>query len=362
MKRKMKWINLLTVVALLAVSMASLGVVGAQDDTPPGQPGQGRQGRQEPPQDPTRHLIGLIVGVTTLNPQEVLEEIANGATPASLLEAQGIDVEAVIVWLVSGQAVHLNRAVALGSLTRADADAKLAEIEETIRGLMSGALPLQPRNLRQTFALDMANTVAETLDITPQALAAQVAGGKTLTEIIEASGADPEAVAAAIVAAESEKIAQAVADGKLEQARADEMLEGLPDLVQMAMEGRARFGDRPGMPGGANRPGVDLMRDVMDAVSEATGLTPRELLQQARNEGKSLAEILEASGADVEAITAIVTTNAGEKIAQAVADAKLTQEQADELLETLDQFIDRMMNRVPGKRPGRGGAGRGNGN
>jgi hypothetical protein len=79
---------------------------------------------------------------------------------------------------------------------------------------------------------------------------------------------------------------------------------------------------------------------MFDTAADALGLTPEEFFTEL-HDGKTLAEIAEEQGVEVEAV--YDTMNAGrveamrDAIAQAVEDGTFTQEQADWLLEGLDK-------------------------
>jgi hypothetical protein len=80
---------------------------------------------------------------------------------------------------------------------------------------------------------------------------------------------------------------------------------------------------------------------VFDTIAEALGLTPNELFTESHDEGKTVSEIAEEKGVDLEAVQDAVNANRAEAqreaIQQAVEDGRLTQEQADWLLEGMDQ-------------------------
>lgn len=77
-----------------------------------------------------------------------------------------------------------------------------------------------------------------------------------------------------------------------------------------------------------------------DAVAEALNLTPAQLFEQLHS-GKTLEEIATAQGVDLskvqEAVNASRIQAMKDAIAQAVKDGKITQEQADWLLQGLDK-------------------------
>lgn len=79
---------------------------------------------------------------------------------------------------------------------------------------------------------------------------------------------------------------------------------------------------------------------TFDAIAEALSLTPTQLFEQLHS-GKTLSEIATAQGKTLSDVQAALNANRvqamKDKIAQAVADGTITQEQADWLLQGLDQ-------------------------
>jgi hypothetical protein len=71
---------------------------------------------------------------------------------------------------------------------------------------------------------------------------------------------------------------------------------------------------------------------MFDAAAEALGLTPEELFTELHS-GKSLAEVAEAQGVDMETLQDAMQAARVEAIQQAVEDGTLTQEQAERMLE-----------------------------
>lgn len=80
--------------------------------------------------------------------------------------------------------------------------------------------------------------------------------------------------------------------------------------------------------------------ESFDAMAEALNLTPTQLFEQL-HEGKTLEEIAEAQGVDLDAVMeaaqAARIQEMKDAINQAVEDGQITQEQADWLLEGLDK-------------------------
>lgn len=93
---------------------------------------------------------------------------------------------------------------------------------------------------------------------------------------------------------------------------------------------------------------------VFDTIAEALGLTPNELFTESHDEGKSVSEIAEERGVELDAVQDAVNASRAEArreaIAQAVEDGRITQEQADWMLEGIEQGFH-----MGGRGMGRGG-------
>ncbi len=104
---------------------------------------------------------------------------------------------------------------------------------------------------------------------------------------------------------------------------------------------------------------------LFDTAAEALGLTPGGLFAALHDQGKTLSDVAEEQGVEIEAVQEAMDASRAEAqrqaIEQAVADGDLSQEQADWLLEGLDKgFMGGRHGMGPGGfgRPG-GPAGRG---
>jgi hypothetical protein len=96
--------------------------------------------------------------------------------------------------------------------------------------------------------------IADAAGIDQQSMMEQLREGKSLLEIIEASGTELDVIVGQVVNAETERIGQAVTDGSITQADADEWLAGLEPRIRDMLEGTFQFGGR-GAPGaGTDQP------------------------------------------------------------------------------------------------------------
>jgi predicted DNA-binding protein YlxM (UPF0122 family) len=91
--------------------------------------------------------------------------------------------------------------------------------------------------------------------------------------------------------------------------------------------------DNPGPWPGHGRGWGDA-QEILETVAEVLGLTPEDLTSELQS-GKTLGEVAEAEGVDTQAIVDAVYAQVAETLQQAVEDGRLTQEQADQILERL---------------------------
>jgi hypothetical protein len=103
---------------------------------------------------------------------------------------------------------------------------------------------------------------------------------------------------------------------------------------------------------------------LVDATAEATGLTVDEVVT-ALQEGQTFAQIAEAQGVDPQAIVDVFLAERKAALDQAVADGRLTQEQADQMLEQMAEHVSEQLEQpwtprsFGDSRTGRGRFGRG---
>jgi hypothetical protein len=116
----------------------------------------------------------------------------------------------------------------------------------------------------------------------------------------------------------------------------------LPVGLASAQEGTE---EAPIVEDSRHHPVGEILREVMDIVTAATGLTPAEVGQQLRD-GATLSEIITAIGGDVEAIKAEVTALITEHIETAVTDERITRERADAMLANLPDRISQIFDEV----------------
>ena len=135
----------------------------------------------------------------------------------------------------------------------------------------------------------------------------------------------------------TEALSGLVTDGSITQEQADEVATTLSD---------AGLGRGGGHHGG----GMDL-----DAAATALGLTPDELRTALEPDGTTLAQVAEDEGVAVDDLVAALVQAQEERIAAAVEDGRLTQDEADERLADLEERVtERVNSEAPVRGEGRG--------
>ncbi|TFV92930.1 hypothetical protein E4P40_00650 [Blastococcus sp. CT_GayMR20] len=118
-----------------------------------------------------------------------------------------------------------------------------------------------------------------------------------------------------------------VDDGSITQEQADEVATTLSE---------AGLG-RGGGPHGAGRLGLET-------AAEALGMTDDELRTALEPDGTSLADVAEAEGVEVDTLVDALVEAQQARIAEAVEDGRLTQEEADERLADLEERVTDRVN------------------
>lgn len=102
---------------------------------------------------------------------------------------------------------------------------------------------------------------------------------------------------------------------------------------------------------------------LVDATAEATGLTVDEVIA-ALQDGQTFAQIAEAQGVDPQTIVDVFLADREAALAEAVNEGRLTQEQADQMLEEMAEHVSERLEQswtpqsFDGGRMGRGHFGR----
>jgi hypothetical protein len=182
--------------------------------------------------------------------------------------------------------------------------------------------------------------------------------------IADALGISVETYDSAVDTAQKQVLGEAVSEGVLTQDQADEIQErmdqgfgpGMHDGFFGLREGRFGRGFGPGgFPG-------DPEHSLMSIAAEKLGMTASDLATELQG-GKSIADVAGEKGVNTDDIASAYLTQLQDNLDQAVADGRITQSQADTMLQQAQERVPDMLSSTlegcghggfrDGMRPGR---------
>jgi len=327
----------LVVISMILSAMALMaGIVSAQD-------APNRDGLRG---GIIREVLEVASTETGLSVRDILSQMQpDGATLADVIEANGGSVETVVTESVAMITAHANQAVVDGNATQEQVDKLLTNLEQLITDGINGDFPRSnnPTPIRNMARMLMSTITDETGMDAPSVLQA-VRDGSTLAEVITSNGGSIDSVIASAVATVTERINEGVSNGSLTQEQADNILESIEQTVTDILNGdferpirdgqNDRLRDRDG-----RRPVLGVLRQI----AEETGLTVQDIFPLLRD-GATPADILTDNGVDVGAFVDSLLVTAEGRLATGVESGRITQEQADERLDTIRTTLTERLN------------------
>jgi hypothetical protein len=153
-------------------------------------------------------------------------------------------------------------------------------------------------------------------------------------------GISPDALKDAIKQTRIDQINQAVKDGKIDQDRANRMIQAIQSGQGMM---------HPGGPAGqGQRQGRPEMRGGAMLAASALGLTPEQLRTEMQG-GQSLAQVAQAHGVSRDDLKTKLIAAQKARLDQAVANGQLTADQEQQVSSRFAANLDKMIDFVPGQ-------------
>jgi polyhydroxyalkanoate synthesis regulator phasin len=149
-------------------------------------------------------------------------------------------------------------------------------------------------------------------------------------------GVEPDALSNALKQALRNRIDAAVEAGRLSKEQANALKERIDSGDGLPLFGGMRGGPNPGHFGHFGHIGN------LEAAAAYLGLTEAELREQLAD--NTLADIAKSNGKSVDGLVQTLVVTAQKAIDEAVADGKLTQEQADDVKAKLRDHIEDLVN------------------
>jgi hypothetical protein len=257
---------------------------------------------------------------------------------------------------------QVNADLAAGRITKAQADERKQRIESGNGGLgrfgpggpggpgFRGGPPGPGLGGKPVIANELA-AAAKYLGLSESDLRTKLESGQSLADVAKAQSKDLDGLKSAITDAAKADLDKAVADKKLTQSEADDILANLKSHIDNLANGTLRFRG-PGGPGRAGGPGHFGRAFGADAGAAAKylGLSESDLRAKLRG-GDSLADVAKAQGKDVSGLQDAIVAAQKADLDKAVADKKLTQSQADDILSGVKAHVADLVNAKPGDRP-----------
>lgn len=198
--------------------------------------------------------------------------------------------------------------------------------------IFAGSASAQAPDKPQHNAIDV---VAELLNMTPAELRAEIKAGNRLIEIAEARGIDKADVAEAVYGVGVDRVELALANGVLTQDQADRLLARLAKgRDACANEGRCNF-----------RRLRQKIRQFhrqfrrISPVAEVLGMTTADLIEKLRS-GQTIETIAAEQGITMDELATSVYDHVLDQVENALAEGKITQQQADRFLARLSKWRD----------------------
>jgi uncharacterized protein YidB (DUF937 family) len=171
---------------------------------------------------------GVAIAASDSSPAEENQAIINDAA-----QQLGISPGKLSDALKKALSDRVDAAVAAGRITKAEADALKQRINSSQYPLFLG--PHRDGGPGHFGGLDPA---AAYLGLTEEQLRTELESGKTLAQVAQAHGKSITGLVDALVADVKKHVDAAVADGRLTQAQANELLNGLRDRITSRVNSR----------------------------------------------------------------------------------------------------------------------------
>ena len=228
----------LILAAVFAASVLGAGAAMAQDggDSP-----RTEDARRHPIAHRVLHgLFASIVENSGLEASAFREGFEAGKSINQVLEENGVEPAAVQAAVLEDVDAKLDALVAEGKLTQEQADRIYAAAEQKLPTLMDRVPDGEHRPHRLFRALrGVVRSAAEALGMESSKLAQRLRGGETVADVAAGQGVDLETVEAAVLADAFERIDAAVAEGRIDDARGEELKSNISERIESFLtEGR----------------------------------------------------------------------------------------------------------------------------
>jgi uncharacterized protein YidB (DUF937 family) len=175
---------------------------------------------------------GVAIAASDSSPAEENQAVINDAA-----QQLGVSPSKLSAALEKAVGDRIDAAVAAGRITQAQGDALKQRINSGGAPLFFG--PHRAFGHFGHFGLRALDATASYLGVTRAELRSELEGGKTLAQVAQAHGKSAQGLIGALVAEAKQHVDAAVAAGRLTQAQANDLLNGLRDRIASRVNSRA---------------------------------------------------------------------------------------------------------------------------
>jgi transposase-like protein len=185
---------------------------------------------------------------------------------------------------------------------------------------------------------------AKAIGIDRSDLVKAVRDGKSVADVAKAHDVDPSTVEDALVDAATQRVDQAVSNGRIEADRAETIKDKLPEraakLVETPLKGKLhRAAARAKLRRHARRAELKVAADTI-------GVSAKDLLAAVKG-GSSIAAVAQQHGVEPQAVVDAVVNAANTKLDEAVANGRLDADRAAKIKDRLPERVTNAVNRTP---------------
>jgi len=273
--------------------------------------------------------LAQALQMTLADLQAALKE---GKTIAQLAAEKGLDPVSLVTTLTARLNQRLQQAVSDGKMTQDEADQKLKTLQSSLNSwFTTGTLPAELKALNNLRQAD--KVLADALGMSVKDLNTAIKGGKTIAQLAQEKGVSLDSLVTAVTSKRAQALQKAVQDGKLTQDQADKALSTLKTGVTQWFN----TGKRPDILQDKKQ-----VRQTVDDVAKQLGMTADEL-KAALKSGKTLAQLAQEKGVSLDSLVTTLDAQRTAKIQQDVQSGKITQDQANQMLEKLKQNLTKRL-------------------
>lgn len=171
-------------------------------------------------------LVRAAADLTGQQPKDIMAQLRQGQSLAQVAAAKGSSGDAVVQAATATVKARLDKAVAAGRITQAQADERLNQFTTKAATLVNDTT-LGSHGAAQGGrhgARALINTTARLTGLQRQEVVAALRNGQSIAEIAAAHGSSGDAVVNAVADKLKAQLDKAVAAGRITQAQADERL------------------------------------------------------------------------------------------------------------------------------------------